>query len=117
MRRQSHIERHARQGQTSEQLAERNSLRRLVFYAVLGGVAGGLLTGLVFPTWLWVGTILGGVLGLGLAIAIDEKLKRVDQMRRSEHASDMAQERERALQAKIRAARENGEFERWDEKP
>ena len=112
MRRQSHIKRHARAGQTSEQLAERNSLRRLLVYAVLGGIAGGLLAGLAFPAWLKLGAIAGGVLGLALAIAIDEKLKREDQMRRSKHASEMAQERERA----IRAARENGDFDRWDQK-
>ena len=97
-------------------MAERNSLRSLMFYAVLGGCAGGLFAGLALPTWLGVGVVLGGVFGLGLAIAIEEKMKRVDRTRKSEHAANFAREREREHQAMIRAARENGDFDRWDQK-
>lgn len=115
MRHQSHIERNARLGQTSEQLSERNTLRRMAFYGVLGGIAGGVFAQLTLNSFQTVAVMVGGLLGLALAIAIDEKMKRVDQAKRARYAKDRAAEQERERQAMIAQAKANGDFDRWDQ--
>lgn len=112
----SQIERHGRRGQTSEQLAERNSLGRIAVYAVLSGVAFGILGNLVFPSLVVAFVFVGLLLGAGLAVAIEEKMKRQDAANRAQTARELAAELARERKAEIEAAKANGTFDRWEQK-
>lgn len=110
---ESSIERHHRIGQTSGQLADRNSVWRVLLYGVLGGLAVGLSGNFIAPSFVVGAFFIGFVGGAGLAIAIEEKMKREDLAKRSELQTELAKERERETLAKIEAAKVNGDFDRW----
>lgn len=110
---ESNIERHARIGQASEQLADRNSIWRIGFYGALGGLGLGLASGLLFPSMTVGAVFVGLLIGAGLAVAIEEKRKREDLHKRSEIVKSLSKEREREIQARIAAAQANGDFDRW----
>ncbi|MGR3678088.1 MAG: hypothetical protein ACU0AZ_08900 [Paracoccaceae bacterium] len=110
---ESHIKKRALRGQTSEQLAERNSLSRLAFYGGLGAVAFGIIAVLIETSFGVPFVVVGAFLGIGLAVAIEEKMKRQDNEKHARLKTDLANEQERELQARIKAAKENGDFDRW----
>lgn len=110
----SNIERHADMGQSSGQLAERNALKRYGLYGGLGAVAFGILASLVAPSFAVPFVFVGLLLGVGLAVAIEQKAKREDDAKRAQVRAERAKEEERELQARIKAAEENGAFDRWD---
>jgi len=114
MRHSSHIERNARVGQTSQQLAERNALRRIVLYGVLGGIAGGIGTSFLITSWVTLGAFLGVLAAVSLAIAIEQKLRRDDQNAHTARSAQMAREREENLESLIQEAKAKGEFDRWN---
>ncbi|WP_282127512.1 hypothetical protein [Roseobacter litoralis] len=110
---ESNIERHARIGQTSDQLASRNAIWRMGFYGLLGGLVFGLASSLLFPSAVVGAVFLGLLIGVGLAVSIEEKMKRDDSLKRSETLKSLSKERERETQSRIAAAQANGDFDRW----
>lgn len=111
---ESSIERRHRIGQTSEQLADRNSVWRVLFYGVVGGVSFGMAGNFILPAFVIGAVFLGIGSGVALAICIEEKIKRSDVVKESKRHADLAKERAQETMAKIEAAKANGDFDRWN---
>ncbi len=110
----SNIERHAESGQTSEQLDERNAISRLGIGGVLGAVAFGVLAKIFFPSFAAPLVFCGLLLGVGAVVAIEEKMNRRDEAKRARLLHEKALEKERQLQATIKAAKLKNESDGQD---
>ncbi|MEM9434020.1 MAG: hypothetical protein AAGA12_08855 [Pseudomonadota bacterium] len=113
MENESNIERNARIGQTSQELAERNSLRRIGFYAVLTSLLFAVSMQMIWPKAAIPAGFVGFLGGVGIAILIDQKMKREDITRKSQPAIDLANERQRERNSQLEAAKANGDLDRW----
>ena len=111
---ESHISRRAQLRVDAFAQGERDKLTGMLAYGVLGAIGGGI-AGQFFGQWPMVLLgIAGAFFGLGVAVAVEFRRLRDEDLGRARDACEAAEDREAEIALRIAEARTSGAFDRWE---